>query len=262
MIKFLLIFFWFFGTVFAAKIVGVAVDMSQKPDKNSYSPYPFFAIRQSYIDSIQDECKKYDVNVLLLPIRKDMARAYSSMIDGLVLIGNNYDIDPSKYNETLLNKTVNLREKPDQRFEFEYAILSDFIAKNKPILGICGGMQLINILHGGSLYQDIPTQIKTKINHRIKPHVTVHKIELENDTLLAKIAKNERSFSVNSAHHQAVKELGKNLVANAYSEDGLIEGLEGINHPFLIGTQWHPEFGLANIDKKIFNEFCKKVSQI
>jgi len=157
---------------------------------------------------------------------------YMERLDALLMPGG-ADIPPSEYGEET-HETVEILD--DQRYHFEKAIGRAWIEKTtKPLLGICLGSQWINVLHGGSLIQDIPSALGA--NHR----AVTHPVQIEPDSQLASIF-GELEFEVNSFHHQAVKEVGKGLRVVARSPDGVVEATEGTDpNRFLIGVQWHPE---------------------
>jgi putative glutamine amidotransferase len=137
------------------------------------------------------------------------------------------------------------------------------MAEGKPILAVCRGAQLLSVAAGGSLYQDVTTQFPGAIKHDYWPKAgvstrkdLVHPVNVVPDTRLGKIL-GTTSFPVNSMHHQGIKELAPNLVANAFAPDGLIEGVESKDDDFVLGVQWHPE-DLADSDpqmRKLFDAF-------
>lgn len=164
---------------------------------------------------------------------------YLERLDGLILPGG-ADIPPSEYGEET-HETVNLLD--DERYQFEKAISKAWIEQSdKPLLGICLGSQWINVASGGSLVQDIPSELGAI--HRDRENPITHPVALEPDSKLAKIF-GETEFDVNSTHHQAVdgeKGLGRNLRIVARSPDGVVEATESTDPDrFLIGVQWHPE---------------------
>jgi putative glutamine amidotransferase len=127
------------------------------------------------------------------------------------------------------------------------------IAKKMPLLGICWGEQLLNILLGGTLYQDIPAEIGTEIAHKSKQP---HEIQVDKESLLYKIVGKER-YKVNTSHHQSVKKPGANLIVSAVAADGVIEAIEHTGQPFCIGVEWHPEYLDSEQDKKLMRAFIE-----
>ena len=216
--------------------------------KKTYSSYPWFAIRDDYINSIINS----NGLPLMLPSKPNLVDHYFKLIDGILITGGDFDIDPKLYGEKKGKNVVRV-DKPRTDFEIKIARLA--LKKNKPILGICGGQQLLNVALNGSLIQHIT---KTTIKHeQTQPRNKVsHKVQVNLKSKLYKIVK-KKEFRVNSAHHQAIKKIGKNLNINAVAEDGIIEGIELNNHKFFLGIQWHPEFFISNCDKKIFEAFIK-----
>ena len=156
------------------------------------------------------------------------ALQYGDMIDALLISGGN-DLDPFYYREEV---SPRVKLVPRKRSDFEFALLDEVLRLRKPVLGICYGMQLISVYFGGTLYQDLALQGSVEISH-------------ENGYHLIMISENrffeEDTCSVNSSHHQAIKQLGKGLSACAHSPDRLIEAFYKEDYPFLVGTQWHPE---------------------
>lgn len=159
-----------------------------------------------------------------------------SMVDGLIMTGGP-DISPDYYGEERLpfcGETLSERDKADM------TLIKKAIAAGKPILGICRGLQVVNVALGGTLYQDLDSQIQTEIAHQRTDKGYAHTVQVKKNSLLFDIVGKE-SFKVTSRHHQAVKKPAPGLVATAFSEDGVIEALEFENaYPGLM-VQWHPE---------------------
>lgn len=183
----------------------------------------YFRMKVQYVTAIADA----GGIPVLLPSIGDAER-YVDTIDGLLIPGG-ADLDPVYYGESPLGKMALVERR---RSDFEMSLVRSSMQRQKPILGICYGMQLLNVCLGGSLYQDLATQVPLAIRHENNYHKVVI---AENRFLEA------GTFSVNSSHHQAVKKLGDGLSVLARAEDGIIEAFCGDGHPFVLGVQWHPE---------------------
>ncbi len=161
-------------------------------------------------------------------------------VDGIVLPGGS-DIDPALYNSY---PQKNLGDISPERDRWELKLLKKAIDLKKPILGICRGFQLINIYYGGSLKVDVcGTNVESKIPHMatmVPKYYKTHKINIKSGTRLAKIFEG-KDIAVNSYHHQAVRDVGENLVVAAAAPDGVVEAVEDPNYPYMLGVQWHPE---------------------
>jgi putative glutamine amidotransferase len=185
-------------------------------------------------------------------------RELLSTLHGIILPGSGPDIDPRYYGE---QKTARFTCMSKQRTEFEIGLIKTAARQELPLLGLCGGMQMINVAFGGNLIQDIPTQIVSPLQHRQpisceEPH---HPITVMEGTLLSKITRVRRT-RVNSSHHQAIKQIADGFRMNATSSDRVIEGIEHPDHPFLLGVQWHPEFLYPHdpVSKRIFRAFLRE----
>jgi putative glutamine amidotransferase len=182
----------------------------------------------------------------LIPLLQDdepTLRCIYDQLDGVFLTGG-VDVDPAQYGEARherCGKTDPPRDWTEMR------LIRWARADDKPVLGVCRGIQVINVAAGGTLYQDLPTQRAEAIKHDYFPteegyerDSLVHETAIVGESNLARIM-GVGSAQVNSMHHQGIKELAADLVPTAVAPDGLIEGVEGRGDPFLIGVQWHPE---------------------
>jgi putative glutamine amidotransferase len=165
---------------------------------------------------------------------------------GLVLTGGE-DVAPSRYGEEPHPRlgTVNFA-----RDEMEFALLEAALRRRMPVLAICRGMQLLNVALGGTLYQDLPSQLGGDLLHEQEASINArwHHAELEEASRLAEIFGSAR-LHINSFHHQGVKDLAPALRARAWADDGLVEAVEAPDYPWVMGVQWHPERGEAEMEK-------------
>jgi putative glutamine amidotransferase len=184
---------------------------------------------------------------VVLPILDDEESIsdLAQTLDGLMLAGGPFDIHPKHYGEKPVKE---LGETRENRTRFELAITREALELDLPVLGICGGMQAINVALGGSLFQDIKKQVPKAIPHEQKKprNEPAHRVIIGQGTLLSRIMferkeGRDRTAQVNSTHHQAVKETGKGLLICAAAPDGVVEGIESPSHTFVLGVQWHPE---------------------
>lgn len=227
-------------------VIGITLD-SEEP--GGYSKFPWYALRQNYAGAVSA------AGGLPLPLPHDMDRleAYLDNIDGLVITGGAFDVDPAMFGDTSKHPTVKTK---DGRTEFEAAVTRGMLDRDKPVLGICGGQQLLNVLLGGTLIQHIPDEVEDALAHeqpnpRDEPG---HAVSVEPGTLLHDIV-GASEMSVNSAHHQAAKAAGDGVTINSHASDGVIEGIEDARYKFCLGVQWHPEFHIDQGDAKIFDRF-------
>jgi putative glutamine amidotransferase len=173
------------------------------------------------------------VPVILPTITNDeILQRYIDELDGLVVVGGD-DIPPDAYGQQP-HETVKVM--PKQRYDFERQLIPAWLSGGKPILGVCLGMQFTNVVSGGTLIQDIPSQVGTEVDHRKK----YHHVRIEPGSSLANFLDNQEAM-VYSNHHQAVDRLGRNLKVIARADDGVIEAAERIEGGFGLFVQWHPE---------------------
>jgi len=228
--------------------IGITLDYEET---QTYSKKPWYALRANYCSAVAD----LGALPLPLPHEVDKVEEYLNLIDGLVITGGAFDVSPELYGQNEKHDTVITK---DRRTKFELAITRGAIERKMPILGICGGEQLLNVVLGGTLIQHIPDSINNALEHEQKNprDEPGHIINIASGTLLSKIV-GKREMNINSAHHQAVLKAAPDIVVNATAPDGVIEGIELPSHPFCIGVQWHPEYHVDAGDKKIFEAFIE-----
>ena len=184
--------------------------------------------------------EKNGATPIILPLStdKEVLDKCFDMVDGILFTGG-HDVNPKFYNQK--NEKCGLL--CDSRDEMEKYLFTKAIENDKPVLGICRGIQLFNALLGGTLYQDLPTEHPSETKHSMtKPYNRgVHTVDILKDTPLFEIIGVDK-LSVNSYHHQAIKDLAPTVVANAISEDGLVEAITLPDKKFVMAVQWHPEF--------------------
>ena len=226
-------------------IIGITFDFE---NSGGYSKFPWYAIRENYLTCL------YKFGAIPFPIlhENSLNNTLLKVLDGLVITGGNFDINPKLYSENIGGS----RNIKDKRTNFEIDIFQRFLRTSKPILGICGGEQLMNVASGGSLIQDIDQSIQTTIFHEQQnPRNEVsHEISITRNSKLYNIVKSEK-IEVNSAHHQSINNLGKDFISSASASDGIIEAIEHVKHPWCLGLQWHPEFLITKADIAIIKDF-------
>jgi putative glutamine amidotransferase len=226
-------------------IIGVNMDVSTGPPQRS-------DISATFYEAIQFAG---GIPLLIPPMSNEDLEVAISKLDGIMTIGGE-DFSSSLYGEE--PHPANTPMHPD-REEFDLRLHARILKeKNLPALFICAGFQTVNILLGGSLIQDIPSQVPdSKVNHKSPNWREVgfkkHPITIVKDSMLAQIY-GKTTFDVTTNHHQAIKVLGKGLKEVARADDGIVEAFEIPGHRFAIGVEWHPEKDLET-DGKLFREF-------
>ena len=229
----------------------IGVTPSHEPDSSEIN------VRFSYLDAVAAG----GGIPLVFPLKleqEDILRL-ASLCDGFLFTGGP-DVHPFRFGEDTHEKCGNVSLYRDS---LELALLKIAMEQKKPILGICRGIQLINVGLGGGLYQDLPSQYHPDfpIAHHQPFHYTTfsHQVDIVPGTRLSQLADGASSIPVNSMHHQAIKDVAPGLEVCAYAPDHMIESVYAPDYPFLLGVQWHPEH-LAPIHPdaaKLFSAFVE-----
>ena len=239
-------------------IIGITTTYVEEEQKDEIVP-----VERVTVEYVRRVAAAGAVPVLLPPVEggadanRRAARELVERLDGLVLAGGG-DLNPATYgDEARLAETVNVFDGRDA-LELELARLAH--ERDLPMLGICRGIQFLNAALGGTLWQDLPVQCPSPVDHHQtgaydKP---IHTVRLLPDTPLANLLQRE-VLPVNSYHHQAVKDLSPILCAAATSEDGLVEAAWMPGKHFILGVQWHPEFAYKTdpASMRLFEAFVK-----
>lgn len=234
-------------------LIGIVPDYKEGCP-NGYSARNYYALRANYVEMIN----KVGGAALILTYDYDLIDSYIDALDGIVIVGGYFDINPKRYGESVVHESVKLN---DIREDFENALVGKAIKTKLPYLGICNGMQLLNVLHGGKVIQHIPDEGKYMDHEQSHSEdfkdyrKGYHEVNIERNSKLFEIIGQEKILT-NSSHHQAARSSGTLNIA-ARASDGVIEAIENPHHPFCIGVQWHPEFEVSNADHKIFESFVK-----
>jgi putative glutamine amidotransferase len=227
-------------------IIGLTLD-AEAP--GGYSKLPWYALRENYFAAVT----RAGGLPVALPHEPEQAEAYLDRIDGLLVTGGAFDVDPALFGDTSRHATVKTKDK---RTAFELAVTRGALVRDMALLGICGGQQLMHVALGGRLIQHIPDEVPAALAHeqpnpRDQPG---HSITITPGTLLHAIVGRD-TLEVNSAHHQAARDTPAGVAINARAPDGVIEGIEALGKRFCLGVQWHPEYSVSAGDERIFAAF-------
>jgi putative glutamine amidotransferase len=223
--------------------IGLTLD-AEPP--GGYSKLPWYAIRANYCEAI---VRAGGVPVAL-PHEVELVEAYLDLLDGLLVTGGAFDLDPLLYGASERHATVRTK---DRRTAFEMAITKGALQRDRPLFGICGGQQLLNVALGGDLIQHIPDVVPRCLEHEQRNPRTEpgHSVEVVAGSRLHALGGVLR-LEVNSAHHQAAGAVGPGVVVSGRAADGVIEAIEVPDRRFCIGVQWHPEYRISAADDALF----------
>ena len=240
-------------------IIGLTMRLELETDR--------FYLGRDYSEALE-ACGAVPYHISLIPDREYISEIVKN-VDGILLPGSDTDVDPLIFGEEPrpnLKKIIPVKESTD------LLILEIAEKQNKSVLGICFGMQILNVSRGGTLFQDIETDIENCVKHEQgKPLArNSHSLEIEKEGLLARLITNSEGgngtwdIKVNSHHHQAIKKVGKNLRSTAWAKDGVIECIEDTRKDrYILGVQWHPELSWKTdiLSKNIFESFVSACKQ-
>lgn len=222
-----------------APLIGIEVDLTTTESGRRYAK-----CYESYFDAVSDAG---GAPLLVPPAPERLLRRSLGALDGLVVPGGD-DFDAADWGE-VQRPCERFSPSDARRLEQGRLLIALVDALELPYLGICYGMQLLNVVRGGALIQDIPDELEEHLDHRGAGHA----IEVTPGTLLARLVGEGALHQVNTRHHQAAREAGRGLVVSARAPDGVIEAVEGQGSGFLLGVQWHAEeLGAASTGGRLF----------
>lgn len=219
----------------------------------------------------RDYCEALEVfgaipyHIPLIPEKEYIAQALENL-DGILLPGCNSDVDPLLYGEEPNPKLGSVITEKD---ETDLLVLAEAEKLKMPVLAICFGMQILNVFRGGTLYQDIESQIPNCLKHEqgIPQARDSHSLKIAEECFVKHLITTgdaENTIKVNSSHHQAIKDLGNNLKSTAWAKDEVVECIEDVREDrFNLGVQWHPELSWKtdSLSKKIFETFVERCAE-
>src|SRR5215207_3807362 len=221
-----------------APVIGVTATLKEDVDSVAHRPLgSFVRVDMDYVNGV---AQAGGIPMILAPM-PGMAEEVAGRIDGLLLCGGS-DLDPGYYDEEPIPE---LDVTIPERDAFEMALVEQALERGIPVFGICRGLQVLNVALGGTLYQDLPSQLHPDLiahRQRVPKWQWSHEVEVDGNSKVAGIMETDE-IRVNSYHHQAIKDLSGDLVAVAHSSDGVIEAAESPNlsERWLVGVQWHAE---------------------
>lgn len=199
-----------------------------------------YQLKRAYADAV---LAAGGLPVLIAHGDASVAGAYLALCDGLVITGGAFDIAPELYGEA---RREGCGPEKAERTAFEATLCEAALAARLPVLGVCGGMQLLNVVRGGTLHQDLSADVGVRGHEQAEPKdAPSHQVEIVPGTLLASLV-GPQPLAVNSTHHQAVREPGQGVLVSARAGDGVVEAIEIPDVPFALGVQWHPESAAAH----------------
>ena len=214
--------------------IGITCEFETITDRRG-DPLPRYVAPAAYVEAVVNAG---GIPVLVPHVTAERAEEYLDMLDGVVIAGGAFDVPPSFYGQ---EPRAGLGRIVEARSAFERQLIIHALDRDVPLLGVCGGMQLLNVALGGTLHQDVAerpgTGVHMQLHDRRQPS---HGVTVSPGSLLARLT-GAGELAVNSTHHQVVDALGNSLVACAVADDGVVEAIESTQRLRALGVQWHPE---------------------
>ena len=217
----------------SAPLVGITLDSESN---GSYAPEPYYALLTNYAQAVIAGGGL----PVALPYAATAVEDLVASLQAVVVTGGMFDIDPRHYGAKA--RLDGLTLKPE-RTDFELQLIMEALRAHIPVLGICGGMQLMGVAVGARLHQHISAEVPDALEHMQpeQPHEAAHEVIIEDRSLMGRLLGTKR-IAVNSVHHQAISDAGPVAVVSARAPDGVVEAIEVPGQRFAVGVQWHPEY--------------------
>jgi putative glutamine amidotransferase len=217
-------------------IIGVLLDWTEGQTK-SYSKFPYYVLREHYFEAI------YTAGGLpiAVPLLADALPVYLSQLDGVLIPGGDYPFPEHYYEPALGSQVSPYAHSPSRRAAIDAELIHAAVFMDKPVLGICAGMQVLGAVFDCKLTNNVHGLNGNTINHRCTgSEQPSHTVTVRTETQLHRILGVE-AIPVNSSHNEAIVKVSSSVIVNAWASDGIVEGIEIIGKKFALGVQWHPE---------------------
>ncbi len=228
-------------------VIGISCDEGTSDARPGRPASARYELKRAYADAV---LAAGGLPLLLAYVDDEATAELAGKLDALVVTGGAFDIAPEEYGEAASGQLGPLKPA---RTRFERRLLEQALALGLPVLGVCGGMQLLNVVQGGTLVQDLATEVPQALAHE-QPHdprEPAHEVSVEEGSLLHRIC-GTRALPANSTHHQAVAKVGRALAVSGRTKDGVVEAIELPGARFVLGVQWHPELLLDEANWRLY----------
>jgi len=218
-------------------------------------PFPEYRLKQAYAAAVE---RAGGLPLLVAPtVHPEVLQGYVDLMQGLVVTGGYFDISPALYGAE--DSAERIDPKKPERTQFEWALVQAALKRRRPLLGICGGMQLLNVVLGGTLLQDIQEALPEALDHEqaSSPAEPGHPVHVVAGSPFEALCGGRSEIEVNSTHHQAVQNLGRGLLPWGHAPDGVIEAFGMADQPAVCGVQWHPELLADSVSNALYEQLVR-----
>lgn len=236
-------------------LIALTPDEGDSPATQARPSVGRYELKRAYVDAVV----RAGGVPLVLPYVPDEVERYVGLVDGVVVTGGAFDVSPDEYGHA---RSESLGPTKTARTRFERRLIEETLRQGKPLLGVCGGMQLLNVVLGGTLIQHIPDEVPGAGEHEqpSDPALPFHAVKLVDGSRLRALAGTD-TVQVNTTHHQAVGRLGRGLRASGEAPDRVIEAIEVDDGRFIVGVQWHPELLNDSFSERLYEALVQAARQ-